>query len=717
MNPGTPHLLIVAQAAGSLPQCLEREGYRVTLVQEAEQALPYLKPRPSVDLAVVIDDRAHSSSSPAQERLRFADRDPVQGVRTVRSAAVDLPIVVVSPDAGSSVAIAVLAAGADDLVANSADCALAAARIRAQLARRRIYAGLTEVRAQGEAAPSPASEVVWDWNPNNGQLHLSGNWRALTGLVQPAQQGRLADWLSRVHPGDLLALRDAISEQCQNPRTYFLNEHRLLHASGAWRWVRVRGTTARDASGNVMCLAGSMADITATKVADSLTGLPNRLHFLERLSHAIEETRGNPAAVPCVLFVDLDRFKNINDSLGHLAGDQLLAEVADRLRLALRIGDLVVRHPDHISMARFGGDEFVLLVEALRDPSDAASIAQRILTAMAEPFLLGGRTTYVSASIGIAVWNGSCRTPYDLLRDADTAMYRAKQAGKNRYELFETSHRALAVHRLNFENELRRAVDSCDFSLAWQPIIRLSDGGVEAVEVLLRWPGFHLGECRLEEVIQVAEETGLILQLGRWVLESAASEVASWHLAAPNLGKVLLNVNVSAKQLLSPGFYDTLMEVLRSTGLPPQTLKLEVTESLMMVDSALALDVLQRIKCAGVKLGIDDFGTGFSSLSYLHQFPFDTLKLDRSFLARSSHKGKTFEVMRAVVQLAHALGMDVVAEGVEAAEQAEVLRGLGCEYGQGFHFARPMDTAQIRALLGVAPLPDAASRIANTATA
>lgn len=693
--------MIVAQAAGSLPQCLEREGYRVTQVQDAKQALPLLRPRTVVDLAVVIDERTPVETG-AQSSLQFSAGDPIQGVRLVRSAAADLPIVVVSADACSSVAISVLAAGADDLVANSADCALAAARIRAQLSRRRIYAGLNEGRAQGASdAATPVSDVVWDWNPNSGQLHLSDNWRALTGQKHPAQQGRLADWLTRVHPGDLLALRDAISEQCQNPRTYFLNEHRLLHASGAWRWVRVRGTTARDAAGNVMCLAGSMADITATKVADSLTGLPNRLHFLERLSHAIEESRGNPSAVPCVLFVDLDRFKNINDSLGHLAGDQLLAEVADRLRLALRIGDLVVRHPDHISMARFGGDEFVLLIDALRDQSDAASIAQRILTAMAEPFLLGGRTTYVSASIGIAVWNDNCRTPYDLLRDADTAMYRAKQAGKNRYEIFENSHRAQAVHRLNFENELRRAVDSCDFSLAWQPIIRLSDGSVEAVEVLLRWPGFHLGECRLEEVIQVAEETGLILQLGRWVLESAAGEVASWQAAAPHLSRVILNVNVSAKQLLSPGFYDTLIEVLRATGLPPQALKLEVTESLMMVDSTLALDVLQRIKCAGVKLGIDDFGTGFSSLSYLHQFPFDTLKLDRSFLSRSSHKGKTFEVMRAVVQLAHALGMDVVAEGVEAAEQAEVLRGLGCEYGQGFHFARPMDTEQIRALLGI----------------
>lgn len=707
MNPLPPHLLVVAQAAGNLPQCLEREGYRVTLVSEAGQALALLKPRPVVDLAVVIDERSESAAS-AQANL-LAPADPVQGVLAVRAAAPDVPIVVVSPDAGSAVAISVLAAGADDLVANSADCAIAAARIRAQLARRRIQAGLNEERAKGEPATAAAqNEVVWDWNPNTGQLHLSDNWRGLTGLARSSRQGRLADWLSRVHPGDLLALRDAISEQCQNPRTYFLNEHRLLHASGAWRWIRVRGTTARDAAGNVMCLAGSMADITATKVADSLTGLPNRLHFLERLSHAIESTRSNPGAVPCVLFVDLDRFKNINDSLGHLAGDQLLAEVADRLRLALRIGDLVVRHPDLISMARFGGDEFVLLIEELRDPAGAASIAQRILAAMAEPFLLGGRATYVTASIGIAIWNASCRTPYDLLRDADTAMYRAKGAGKNRFEIFETSLRAEAVHRLNFENELRRAVDSCDFSLAWQPIVRLSDGSIEAVEVLLRWPGFHLGECRLEEVIQVAEETGLILRLGRWVLESAAREVAAWPAAVPRLGKVVLNVNVSAKQLLSPGFYESLMEVLRETGLPPQTLKLEVTESLMMVDSALALDVLQRVKCAGVKLGIDDFGTGFSSLSYLHQFPFDTLKLDRSFLARSSLKGKTFEVMRAVIQLAHALGMDVVAEGVEAADQAAVLGELGCEYGQGFHFARPMSTGQIRALLGLEELPKVA---------
>ena len=447
-----------------------------------------------------------------------------------------------------------------------------------------------------------------------------------------------------------------------------------------------------------MCLAGSMADITDTKVADSLPGLPNRLHFLEHLSLAIESSQGT-AAQPSVLFVDLDRFKNVNDSLGHLAGDQLLAEVADRLRLTLRTGDMVSRDQNRFSMARFGGDEFVVLVHGLREPQDAGPIAERILEAVAVPFVLGGRTVYMTASIGIATWNSSYRTPYDLLRDADTAMYRAKQAGKNRFEIFEDAHRAQAVHRLNFENELRRAVGEREFSLAWQPIVNLTSGAAEAVEVLLRWPGFLLGECRLEEVIQVAEETGLILELGHWVLESACREMVLLRRSAGHLRKLILNVNVSAKQLLAPQFYESVTEVLRSTGLAADALELEVTESVMMADASLALDVLQRLKCAGVRLGIDDFGTGFSSLSYLHQFPFDTLKLDRSFLNRSNQKGKTFEVVRAVIQLAHALGLDVVAEGVETSEQAQALRGLGCEYGQGFHFARPMSTMQIQGFL------------------
>ena len=407
------------------------------------------------------------------------------------------------------------------MIADPAGAEVTAARVRGQLARSRLSTEMKEGRDRGDRDAVSSNEVVWDWNPNNGQLHMCERWSGLVGAAPSSEPGRLGDWLDRVHPADLLALRDAISEQRQNPRTYFLNEHRLLHSSGMWRWVRVRGTTARDATGNVMCLAGSMADITATKVADSLTGLPNRLHFLEHLSLAIETSNGSGAR-PCVLFVDLDRFKNINDSLGHLAGDQLLVEVADRLRTALRAGDLVVRYPERISMARFGGDEFVVLVHGLRDPRDADPIAQRILDALAAPFVLGDRTTYITASIGIATWNLAYRTPYDLLRDADTAMYRAKQAGKNRYEVFEDAHRTQAVHRLNFENELRRAVGGREFSLAWQPIVDLATGGVEAVEVLLRWPGFHLGECRLEEVIQVAEETGLILELGRWVLGTGA---------------------------------------------------------------------------------------------------------------------------------------------------------------------------------------------------
>ncbi len=703
-----PRLLVVAELpAEGLSLCLQREGSLVSRVDNSAAAISLQLVDP-VDLIVV---HAPHDQIMLQASLLPA-ADPASVVRQLRAhpTCAEVPILV-STGPGSDV-VAILAAGADDVVTESAGYSAITARVGAQLARTRLSAEMTEARrkGQGESGPS-GNEVVWDWNPNTGQLHLGETWGSLVGSPPAKRPGRLGDWLDRVHPADLLALRDAISEQCQNPRTYFLNEHRLLHSNGAWRWVRVRGTTARDAGGNVMCLAGSMADITSTKVADSLTGLPNRLHFLEHLSLAIE-TSSSSGLRPCVLFVDLDRFKNVNDSLGHMVGDQLLAEVADRLRTALRSGDVVARDRERISMARFGGDEFVVLVHGLRDPKDAGTIAQRILDALASPFVLGGRTTYMTASIGIATWNPSYRTPYDLLRDADTAMYRAKQGGKNRYEVFEDSHRAQAVHRLNFENELRRAVGEREFSLAWQPIVDFQTGDIEAVEVLLRWPGFHLGECRLEEVIQVAEETGLILELGRWVLESACREMVALRQSSVHLHKLTLNVNVSAKQLLAPLFYESVMEVLRDSGLPADALELEVTESVMMADASHALDVLQRLKCASVRLGIDDFGTGFSSLSYLHQFPFDTLKLDRSFLTRSNHKGKTFEVVRAVIQLAHALGMDVVAEGVETVEQAQALRGLGCEFGQGFHFARPMGTAQIRALL----LPNAPIEVPELAS-
>ena len=693
-----PRLLIVSeQPIEPLQLCLEREGYVVSTAYDAASAIDRHRAEP-MDLMVLHAAILGSDASSTQPNL-IQPADPVDLVRQLRAdpLCAETPIVV-SASPGCDV-VAILAAGADDVVTNAAGCTMTAARIRTQLVKKRLS---TESAVAADGPGEADHDVVWDWNPNDGHLHLSERWSALVGAGGDAssQPRRLSDWLDRVHPADLLALRDAISEQCQNPRTYFLNEHRLLHSSGAWRWVRVRGTTARDADGTIMCLAGSMADITGTKVADSLTGLPNRLHFLEHLSLAIENSKTS-GLNPCVLFVDLDRFKNINDSLGHMVGDQLLAEVADRLRTALRTGDMVVRGAGQISMARFGGDEFVVLVHGLRAPKDAHSIAQRILDALGEPFMLGGRTTFMTASIGIATWGSSYRTPYDLLRDADTAMYRAKQAGKNRFEVFEEADRTQAVHRLNFENELRRAVGEREFSLAWQPIVDLATGEVDSVEVLLRWPGFHLGECRLEEVIQVAEETGLILELGRWVLETACLEMAALRQSSPHLDKLTLNVNVSAKQLLAPHFYESVIEVLRQTGLPASALKLEVTESVMMADASQALDVLQRLKCASVKLGIDDFGTGFSSLSYLHQFPFDTLKLDRSFLTRSTHKGKTFEVVRAVIQLAHALGMDVVAEGIEAGEQAQALRGLGCEYGQGFHFARPMDTAQIRSLLAV----------------
>ncbi len=661
-----PRLLVVADLPPEeLIRCLQKEGYHVTGVSTVAAALTLLKSA-AVDLVIVQSQPAPATAS-GQQSI-YPPADPRSMVIELRGdpCCAEIPILVSAAQWADVVAI--LESGADDVVLITSGHLALTTSVRAQLTRSRLSEELREGHERGKSQPETGNEVVWDWNPGTGQLHMSETWGTLTGAPRDCQHGRLGDWLDRVHPADLLALRDAISEQCQNPRTYFLNEHRLLHVSGAWRWVRVRGTTARDAEGNVMCLAGSMADITATKVADSLTGLANPLHFLEHLSLAIESSTGS-GFQPCVLFVDLDRFKNGNDSLGHLAGDQLLAEVADRLRSTLRAGDVVSRDQNRICMARFGGDEFVVLVHGLRNSQEAGPIAQRILDAVAVPFVLGGRTVYMTASVYDGQhWHRRLEPVLPHALRSPARRRHGNVSGQARRQESVRNFRGCASGASRSPVELRkRAAPRCRRTGIFARLAadrRSGWRGVAAVEVLLRWPGFLLGECRLEEVIQVAEETGLILELGHWVLENACRQMVLLRQSAPRLRNLTLNVNVSAKQLLAPQFYEGVMAVLRSTGLPPDALELEVTESVMLADASQALEVLHRLKCASVRLGIDDFGTSFSALSYLHQFPFDTLKLDRSFLNRSNHKGRTFEVVRAVIQLAHALGLHVVAEGI-----------------------------------------------------
>jgi len=460
---------------------------------------------------------------------------------------------------------------------------------------------------------------------------------------------------------------------------------------GTYRWMLTRGLAIRDSNGVATRIAGSQTDITERKLAverlmhdafhDGLTELPNRALFMDRLQRAMEMHRRH-GSLFAVLFLDLDRFKVVNDSLGHTFGDELLIGVAHRLTTMLRASDTV---------ARLGGDEFAMLIENIDRDTDAVRAAHRMQEALAEPFRIGAHDIYTTVSIGIALSSSGHTRPEDVLRDADIAMYRAKARGKARHEVFDTAMHDRAVKLMEFETDLRRAIDRGELRVCYQPIIEMATGKLAGFEALVRW---QRGDTLIgaEEIIPVAEETGLIVPIGEWVLRDALRQLASWN------NGVDMHVNLSPKQLLQPNVIDRIAGALADHSVAAQRLHLEVTESVLIDNAEAAGELLRELRAIDVRLSLDDFGTGYSSLSSLRQFPFDMLKIDRSFLLDADSR-RSDEIVRTVSVLARSLGMAVTVEGLETQDQVDRMRTLGVDYAQGFYFARPLDALAATALV------------------
>jgi diguanylate cyclase (GGDEF)-like protein len=422
---------------------------------------------------------------------------------------------------------------------------------------------------------------------------------------------------------------------------------------------------------------------------DALTGLPNRALLLDRLQHCLDRRQRDPSEQHAVLFLDLDNFKIINDSLGHIVGDKLLVGVADRLLQTVRSSDSVSRTKSELTI-RLGGDEFVILLEDVKHPSDALTVAERIQRELSSPFHVADQDITVAASIGIAFSDEHTWTAEDLLRAADTAMYRAKSAGKARFAVFDHEMHAAVTRRLQLENDLRRALDQKQFVLVYQPIVHLATGRMNACEALLRWDHPEHGLISPVEFVPVAEETGLIVPLGEWVIDEACGQLCRWNEGREPADRLRININLSKKQLLHAHFSRDLEILLRHRGVDPAVVNLEITESLISESPRDVSLVLTQLQNLGVGLHMDDFGTGQSSLAALHEFPLHVLKLDQAFI-QSMHKSARYvAVVQAVVQLAHNLDMQVVAEGIESHDQLARLIELGCDYGQGFLFSRPI---------------------------
>lgn len=496
-------------------------------------------------------------------------------------------------------------------------------------------------------------------------------------------------------------------------RTPFLTELGLPTRSGAMMPIKGKGGpygvfvvqslnlrefTAEDVS-FLQAIANILANAIERRVVeernrhealqDPLTALPNRSLFLDRLGHALAQARRRRASV-AVLFLDLDQFKLVNDSLGHAAGDELLAAVAPRIEQAVRPSDTV---------ARFGGDEFAVLAEDIASEHDAIRVAERIAAGLCQPFVLRRRQHFVSASIGISIGAGG-ETPGALMRDADAALYQAKERGRGGYEIFDEAMRSRVIDQMQTENDLRKALQRGELELHYQPIVSLGDGSVTMLEALLRWRHPVRGLIGPAAFISLAEESSLILPIGRWVLEQACREAAAWQQANPDSAPVGIAVNLSARELADPQLLRSIESAIELSGIDPFTLRLELTETTLFEDSDDTLRRLPALRNLGVRLVLDDFGTGFSSLGYLRRLPLSGFKLDRAFVEDLAPGSSDAAIVRAVTEMAGALGLDVCAEGIEAPDQLEAVRELGCSHAQGFHFSRPVPPAGIPGLLG-----------------
>ncbi len=558
--------------------------------------------------------------------------------------------------------------------------------------RRKVELALRESEERYALAARGANDGLWDWNLVAGEVYLSERWREMVGVVDRTLSLSPEEWFSRVHLSDLPQLKVDIAAQAAGARSHFHSEHRLRHSEGFFIWVLCRGIVVRDNEGRALRIAGSMTDITARKDLeerlrreaqfDSLTTLPNRSYATDLLRRAIARAKRNREQQFGVLFLDCDRFKVVNDSLGHHAGDSLLRLVAGRLNGCVRPGDVV---------ARLGGDEFVVILEGVKDEAEAISVAERIQHSLAQPFYLDGRELFMSVSVGIAMSQPGVERPEDYLRDADLAMYRAKLRGRARHEVFRADMRAGAVLQMSLENDLRHSMDRGELRVMYQPIWSLASGRIVGFEALVRWDHPQHGAMQPADFIPIAEETGLILPLGEWVLRQASQRLAHWNTKVVADDPIWMSVNVAARQLTHPGLVEIVKSAIAETGIEASKLKLEITESMIMADAVAAVGALEQLKALGIHLLMDDFGTGHASLSYLHRLPISTIKIDRYFVGRIDSNSECLEIVRTILNLSRSLSMDVVAEGVENSAQREVLQSLGCEYVQGYLLSPPLD--------------------------
>jgi diguanylate cyclase (GGDEF)-like protein/PAS domain S-box-containing protein len=555
-----------------------------------------------------------------------------------------------------------------------------------------------------------ADDMIALVDMNGTRLYNSPAYQKVLGYT--AEELSSTSSFEQIHPDD----RQRVVEAAEHARRTGVGrrlEYRIRHKDGSWRVLESSASPILDETGKAEKMVIVNRDITARKHAeeklahrnfhDALTGLPNRSLFLDRVQRAFIHSVRHPEYKFAVLFIDVDDFKKFNDSFGYAAGDQVIMELASRLTSSLHryqaVARLALMSHGEDTLARLGGDEFAVLLDDIKDPSDAIRVVNRMQDALAAPFIFNGQEVFSSASIGIVISSTDRDRAEDLLRDAELAMYRAKAAGKARCQVFDAEMHARALDRLRLERDLRAAVSREEFLVHYQPIVQLSDYRITGFEALVRWQHPERGVLQPSEFIEIAEQTGLIVPMNRWVLREICYQARAWHSRFPSEPPLTATANITSQELAQPDLANSIRLTLQQTAMNPRHLQLEIRETVAMADAENAAGVLARLKGLGVRLSIDDFGTGYSSLSRLQGLPLDTLKIDRSFISDMHNDADKREIVRVIVMLGQQLGMKVVAEGTETAEQVRYLKELGCDYAQGFFFSKPVDARAFEELL------------------
>jgi diguanylate cyclase (GGDEF)-like protein/PAS domain S-box-containing protein len=544
-----------------------------------------------------------------------------------------------------------------------------------------------------------AGDMIWDWDVSADKVFTSPETETLLGLRRGTLEGPAARWLDVLHPLDRDRFRTALDNVLEQRRGRLVQDFRLRTPDGHFLWFALKARPVVGSDGEVVRLVGTLSDVTEFKnaeerllhdaVHDNLTGLPNRELFVDRIESVLALSKADEAIKPTIIVIDLDRFKQVNDSVGIAVGDSILLTLARRLARLLKPQD---------TLARLAGDQFALILLSEKEADRIVAFAETLRRALRAPITFNDREIFLTASMGIALSDGQPHRTEEVLKDAELAMYHAKRIGGDRIEVFKPSMRARKTDRLTLESDLRRALEREEITILYQPIVRLDDRSVAGFEALARWDHPKMGRMSPSDFIAIAEEIGLIVDLGLFVLEHTARQLGNWQRASRNREPIFASVNVSSRQLLRQDLIHDLRTVIARSGLARGSLKLELTESLVMENPEHAAQMLTRIKELGAGLALDDFGTGHSSLSYLQRFPFDTIKIDQSFV-RASSKGQRPVILRSIIALAHDLGMEVVAEGAETDSDAVELYQLGCEYAQGYVFGEPMSAEAARQLL------------------